>query len=173
MAILPIVTVPHSVLDEETRLVENIDDSLIALAKDMAQTMYHAPGIGLAANQVGQPLRMVVVDVEYAYAEPSEKVKKPIYLINPRITLREGSEVKEEGCLSVPEFGVEIKRAQSVQIEAEDLDGNPVTMDAHGIFARALQHELDHLDGKTILNHASSLKKRLYQRRLKKAARRK
>lgn len=172
MAILPIITVPNKVLEVEAEYINNIDDTLIALAKDMSQTMYSAPGIGLAANQIGKPIRMVVVDVDYAYAAPSEKVKKPIYLINPRITLSEGSEVKEEGCLSVPEFGVDVKRALKIQLKAEDLDGAPLTIEAEGLLARALQHELDHLKGTTILSHASPLKRRLYQRRVKKMARR-
>ena len=138
----------------------------------MAETMYKAPGIGLAANQVGELRRLIVLDVVYTYAGPKEKQKKPVFIINPKITLSEGETINEEGCLSVPEFGVEVQRFSRVQVEGVDLEGNPVKIEADGLLARALQHEIDHLNGITILDHASLLKRNLYTKRLKKKARR-
>jgi peptide deformylase len=166
-----IVVVPHDALKAKAREIRNIDDKIVRLAKDMAETMYKAPGVGLAANQVGEPVQLIVLDVVYAYAEPHERKKEPLILINPRVTLSEGRETKEEGCLSVPDFGLEVSRAANVQIEAVDLSGNAVKLEADGLLARALQHEIDHLKGKTILDLASSLKRGIYRRRLKKRER--
>ncbi len=171
MAVLPIVVVPHEALKKKAEEVTNIDDKIRRLAKDMADTMYHAPGIGLAANQIGKPIKLIVFDIVYPYAEPNEKKKNPICVLNPRITMAEGSCAKEEGCLSVPEFGLEVRRAERVQVVGIDLDGNPITMDAEGLLARVLQHEIDHLNGTTLLDHASPLKRNLYKRRLKKKQR--
>ena len=171
MAVRPIVVVPNVVLTQRAEEITNIDDEIRQLAADMAETMYRAPGIGLAANQVGVLARLIVIDVAYAYAEPHEKKKNPIYLINPVICAAEGSDVKEEGCLSVPELGVEIKRAMKIQVKAKDLGGNALSLEAEGMTARALQHEIDHLNGTTLLEHASTLKRTLYNRRLKKKAR--
>jgi peptide deformylase len=172
MAVRPIIVVPHQCLAEESREIRNIDDRILLLAKDMADTMYRAPGLGLAANQVGLALRMIVFDVVYAYAEPKDKKKNPCVLINPVITLREGEECAEEGCLSVPDLSVEISRAACVQVCGVDIKGNPMTLDAEGLIARVLQHEIDHLTGTTILDHATPLKRGLYRRKLSKAARR-
>ncbi len=171
MAVRPIVVVPHVVLTQRADEITRINDQIRQLAADMADTMYKAPGIGLAANQVGVLARLIVIDVEYAYAEPQRKKKNPIFILNPTICSAEGSEVKEEGCLSVPELGVEIERAVRVQVNGLDLEGKPLTMEAEGMTARALQHEIDHLNGTTVLEHASTLKRTLYRRRLKKKAR--
>jgi peptide deformylase len=171
VAILPIVVVPDEALKKKAEDITNIDDRIRSLAKDMADTMYHAPGIGLAANQVGKLVKLIVFDIVYPYAEPHEKKKNPICILNPRITAAEGSCSKEEGCLSVPEFGLEVRRAERVQVVGIDLDGNPIKMDAEGLLARVLQHEIDHLNGATILDHASPLKRNLYKRRLKKKQR--
>jgi peptide deformylase len=171
MAVRPIVVVPHVVLTQRAEEIAAITDEIRKLAGDMADTMYRAPGIGLAANQVGVLARLIVIDVAYAYAEPQEKKKNPICIINPVICAAEGSEVKEEGCLSVPELGVEIKRALRVQVQGVDLDGKPLHLEAEGLTARALQHEIDHLNGTTVLEHASALKRTLYHRRFKKKAR--
>lgn len=171
MAVRPIVVVPHEALSRKAEEITDVTEQIRQLAHDMADTMYRAPGVGLAANQVGEPLRLIVVDVDYAYAEPRDKKKQPLFLVNPRICLAEGAETKEEGCLSVPEFGVEIARATSVKVEAIDLEGKPITIEASGLMARALQHEIDHLNGTTVLDHASALKRTLYHRRLKKKVR--
>ncbi len=172
MAVRPIVVVPHEVLNTKAQTIAEIDEYVRSLARDMADTMYQAPGIGLAANQVGEPLRIIVADVQYAYADPKEKKKSPIIILNPCITACEGEDVQEEGCLSVPEFNIEVARSQCVQVEGVDVEGKPLKIVAEGILARALQHEIDHLEGVTLLEHASALKRNLYHRRLKKKARR-
>lgn len=172
MGVLDILTVPHDVLSQTAEEITNIDDRIVDLAKAMADTMYLAPGIGLAANQVGATVRLVVVDVEYAYAEPHAKRKKPIVMVNPRVTLSDGHAVQEEGCLSVPEFTVEVERPELVVLEWIDLDGKPHKVEANGLLARAVQHEIDHLEGRTILDHASPLKRGIYLRKAKKKARR-
>ncbi len=172
MAVLPIVVVPHVALSQPAKEIRDIDDKVRQIAKRMAETMYRAPGLGLAANQVAELIRLIVMDVDYAYAEPAQKKKKPFFVINPKICSQEGGAVKQEGCLSVPEFELEIKRAAQVEVEGVDLEGNPLKIEAEGLLARVLQHEIDHLNGKTLLDHASSLKRSFYQRRLKKRARR-
>lgn len=172
MAVRRIVVVPNEVLNSKALEIDNIDDYVRSLALDMAETMYEAPGIGLAANQVGEPVRLVVVDVDYAYADPKEKRKNPIILLNPRICACEGEDTMEEGCLSVPDFNVEVSRAQCVQVQGVNLEGKPISFEAEGLLARVLQHEIDHLEGTTLLEHASALKRNLYRRRLKKKARR-
>ncbi len=172
MGILSIVTLPDDVLLRKAEEIANIDEHIVTLAKDMAETMYKAPGVGLAANQVGRLLRLIVIDVEYAGMEPQHRTRRPVFIINPRISASEGRASREEGCLSVPEFNVEIKRPETVQVQCVDLDGNPVSIEADGLLARALQHEIDHLDGTTILDHASALKRNIYHRKLKKNARR-
>ncbi|MBI5247856.1 MAG: peptide deformylase [Desulfomonile tiedjei] len=172
MALRSIVVIPHEALNRKAKKINNIDDKIRLLAIDMAETMYKAPGVGLAANQVGELLRLIVVDVVYPYAEGKDKKKDPLVLINPEIVQSEGESVNEEGCLSVPDFGVEVTRAERCQVRCVDLEGNPLNIDAEGLLARALQHEIDHLNGLTILEHASFLKRDLYRRRLKKKTRR-
>lgn len=172
MAVRSIVVVPHEVLRKKAEEISDIDDRVRKLALDMAETMYKAPGIGLAANQVGHAIQLIVLDVAYAYSEQKDKKKEPIILINPQICLCEGEDFREEGCLSVPELEVEVKRGTQVQVKAVDLDGHPVTIETDGLLARVLQHEIDHLQGTTILDHASALKRGLYNRRIKKASRR-
>lgn len=172
MAVRPIVVVPHKALSSNAVKITEIDDEVRKLAQDMIETMYKAPGIGLAANQVGELLQLIVYDIVYPYADAKKKKKSPVCIINPVIRSTEGEEVKEEGCLSVPEFQIEIKRAACVQVEAVDIEGKPLNIEAEGLLARVLQHEIDHLHGRTLLEHASSLKKNLYRRRMRKLARR-
>jgi len=172
MAVRPIVVVPHEALRTKAAAIAEITDALRALAREMADTMYKAPGVGLAANQVAELVRLIVLDVEYPYSDSREKKKNPIVIINPVISHFEGQIVREEGCLSVPEFNVEIKRPEFVTVEGVDLDGNPLKIDASGLLARALQHEIDHLNGTTLLEHASPLKRSLYRRKIRKNARR-
>lgn len=172
MAVRPIVVVPHEALRTKAAEIAEITDALRALAREMADTMYKAPGVGLAANQVAELVRLIVLDVEYPYSDSREKKKNPIVIINPVISHFEGQIVREEGCLSVPEFNVEIKRPEFVTVEGVDLDGNPLKIDASGLLARALQHEIDHLNGTTLLEHASPLKRSLYRRKIRKNARR-
>lgn len=168
MACRSIVVVPHKALAGKAGEIKNIDEAIVTLAHDMAETMYKAPGIGLAANQVGELLRLVVLDVEFAYADPKDKKRNPIYLLNPVICQCEGETIFEEACLSVPDLGVEIARPECVQVRAVDLDGNDIVIEADGLLARALQHEIDHLNGTTILEHASPLRRTMYRKRLKK-----
>ncbi len=172
MAVRPIVVVPHEAIRKKAEEIAEITDALLGLAREMADSMYRAPGIGLAANQVGELVRLIVLDVEYACADPKAKQKDPLIIINPVITHFEGQAVREEGCLSVPDFNVEIKRPEFVTVEGVDPDGNPLKIDAGGLLARALQHEIDHLNGTTLLEHASPLKRSLYRRKLRKEARR-
>jgi len=171
MAVLPILVVPHDVLGRGAREIKDINSHIRKLASDMCDTMYQAPGLGLAANQVGKAVQLIVIDVVYAYAEPKDKRRNPLVILNPKIARCEGQCVKEEGCLSVPEFGVEIERSECVRVEGVDLDGKPLDIEADGLLARVLQHEIDHLHGTTILDHASALKRGLYRRRLKKKER--
>ena len=168
MSELSIVVVPHTALDHTAKKITEIDQRIRSLGHHMAETMYKAPGLGLAANQVGELIRLIVLDLDYAYADPKKKKKNPIFIINPKISRSEGETVKEEGCLSVPEFGLEIKRAGMVEVQGLDLNGKPLKIEADGMLARVLQHEIDHLNGTTILDHASSLKRTLYHRRLMK-----
>lgn len=173
MAVRPIVVVPHEALTRTAEEITDIDDRIRKLAHDMAETMYKAPGLGLAANQVGELCQLIVIDVDYHYAEAKDRKKNPIWLINPEISLCEGEAVRQEGCLSVPEFELDIKRPANVQVRCIGLDGKPIRIEAEGLLARVLQHEIDHLHGRTLLDHASSLKRGLYKRRLGRLARKK
>ncbi|MGD9818524.1 MAG: peptide deformylase [Desulfomonilaceae bacterium] len=172
MSILPIVTVPDEILKTRSLDIKNIDEEICQLAQNMLDTMYKAPGIGLAANQVGKLLNLIVLDVEYAHAEPQNKKKAPLVVVNPTITVGEGEDFREEGCLSVPDFTLEVKRRTHVQVEGVDLNGRPLKIEAEGLLARVLQHEIDHLRGTTLLSHASALKRSLYERKIKKRMRR-
>jgi peptide deformylase len=165
MALRPVRTYPDPVLAEPTRPVEGIDDDLRTLVRDMAETMYAAPGIGLAANQVGDGRRVAVIDL----GDPKVHAGL-IVLINPEIVERDGAIVWEEGCLSLPGVYEEVDRAESVSVRALDLDGRERTIQARGLLAIAIQHELDHLDGVLLLDHLSSLKRSLLKRRLRKEA---
>ncbi|MFH0957818.1 MAG: peptide deformylase [Pseudomonadota bacterium] len=169
MPVRRIVTIPDPRLMAKAESIQDIDENICQLATDMIDTMYKAPGIGLAANQVGELVRLIVFDIYYAYAEPKDKKKNPIVVINPVISISEGEEFKEEGCLSVPNFNLDVKRAARVQVEGVDIEGNPVKYEADGLMARVFQHEIDHLGGKTLLDHASALKRSIYTRRTRKS----
>lgn len=171
MAVRKIVTAPDPKLSTKAEPVIDLSEDICQLAADMTDTMYKAPGIGLAANQVGELVRVIVFDIHYAYAEPKDKKKAPTILINPVILLSEGEEFKEEGCLSVPNFNVDVKRAARVQVEGVDIKGKFLRIDGEGLVARVLQHEIDHLEGRTLLDHSSALKRNMYHRRIKKSQR--
>ncbi len=160
MAVLPIVTYPDPRLTRPSQEITEIDPHIRELAMSMAQTMYAAPGIGLAAPQVGENLRLIVVDV----AE-GDKRGKPMMLVNPRIVEASGQTSYEEGCLSVPDFTAEITRAAQVVVQALTLEGTQVTIKADGLLAICLQHEIDHLQGRLILDHVSPLKRGLYRKK--------
>lgn len=159
MAILyPIRKYPDSILRQVASPVKEITDEIRALAADMAETMFAANGIGLAANQVGVALRLIVIDVG------SEKERKPIALINPEIIKAADEEVAEEGCLSVPGFYESVKRALHVTVRGSDLDGSERTLQCSGLPARAFQHEIDHLEGVLFIDHLSPVKRQLFRK---------
>jgi peptide deformylase len=167
MAILPIVTLPDPVLRQTSTDVGAIDADVKRLAADMLETMYDAPGIGLAAIQVGVPTRLVVLDVS-----DKDDEKQPIVLVNPRIlTLSEEMRSYEEGCLSLPDVKVEIERPSTLRLAYQDLEGKALEIDADGLLATAIQHELDHLDGKLIIDFMSKLRRDMVIKRFKKKAR--
>ncbi|MBI5585066.1 MAG: peptide deformylase [Deltaproteobacteria bacterium] len=163
MAVLNICTYPDPVLKQKALPIEKIDDALQDLIRNMVDTMYQAPGIGLAANQVGRPLRLIVFDVT-----PKDQPRNPRVLINPEIVCAEGSQSLEEGCLSVPEFYSEVKRCSKVTVRGLDTQGNPVELEGEGLLAVVLQHEIDHLDGILMLDRISPLKRALYKKRRQK-----
>ena len=164
MAVLDILKFPDPMLKGKARPITRIDDDIRQLARDMAQTMYSAPGVGLAAPQVGRPVRLIVVDVMSGQNGGDLRT-----LINPEIVRSEGETVFEEGCLSVPDVREEITRAGSVTVKALDLDGNEVSIEAEDLFAIVLQHEIDHLNGILFIDRLSKLKQGLIKKKLKKA----
>jgi peptide deformylase len=166
MAIKKIFTYPDPVLRQKVETVTSFDDSLKQLAADLAETMYAAPGAGLAANQIGVCLRIVVLDVSVDKEE-----KKHLVLVNPEIIEKEGCQVDEEGCLSVIDLTANVERYSKLVIRAQDLDGKTWEFPAEDFFARVIQHELDHLNGILFIDHLSALKRSLYKRRLKKLLR--
>lgn len=166
MAILEILKFPDPRLSRVARPVENITDDIVQLINDMLETMYAAPGVGLAANQVGALHRIVVLDVDH------ENPQKKVYnLINPTIVRSEGEILWEEGCLSVVDFTAEVRRAARVEVAALDDHGKETKIEAEGLLAVALQHEIDHLDGKLFIDRISRLKRDLYTRKRKKMLR--
>ena len=163
MAIKKILTFPNPVLRKKAKKITTFDDELKQLASDMGETMYNAPGVGLAANQIGITRQIVVVDVSR-----EEDEKKFIALINPLISEGEGSVSGEEGCLSVLEYETNVKRFQKIRITAQDLEGNELDFEAEDRFARIIQHEVDHLHGTLFIDRISRLKLTLYKKKLKK-----
>ncbi|ESQ83439.1 peptide deformylase [Asticcacaulis sp. AC466] len=162
MAIREILTVPNPVLKQVSKPVAVVDDALRALMDDMLETMYDAPGIGLAAIQIGEPVRVIVMDLqEKPEDDPEgEAVKKPRYFVNPEIVWKSDDTAPyEEGCLSVPEIYDEVQRPARVKLRYLDYNGNPVEEDAEGLFAVCIQHEMDHLEGVLFIDHLSKLKR--------------
>ncbi len=166
MAIKEIITYPHPVLREKAKKITEFDDELKQLAADMGETMYNAPGVGLAANQIGLAVQMVVVDVSKEKDE-----KKFIALVNPVLSEGEGSEIDEEGCLSVLEYQAKVKRFRKIKVTAQDLEGREMEFTAEDRFARIIQHEVDHLNGTLFIDRISRLKLSLYKKKLKKILR--
>jgi len=166
MAIREILKYPDPIIRQVAAPVKNITGETASLMGDLMETMYAAPGVGLAAPQVGVAERIVVLDIDH------ENPGKQVYrLINPVITRSEGEIVWEEGCLSVVDFTAEVRRAARVTVRAFDEKEKEVTIDAEGLLAVALQHEIDHLDGKLFIDRISRLKRDLYTRRRKKMLR--
>lgn len=165
MATLKVKQYGSPVLREVAQPVEEIDDEIRNIVKDMIDTMYASEGIGLAAPQIGISKRIIVVDVN-----PSDVTSKPLVLINPVILDRQGSVEAEEGCLSIPEIRGNVKRYQSVVVEGLNLEGQKVRIEATDLLARVLQHEIDHLDGKFFVDHLSKLKQMTLKNKLNKIA---
>lgn len=163
MAIRTIQTFPDPVLRKTAKKITTFDEELKKLAQDMGETMYDAPGIGLAANQIGVLLQIIVVDISTELDE-----KKFITLINPLIAEGEGYVCDEEGCLSVVDYTSTVERFKKIKVTAQDLEGNPMEFEARDRFARVIQHEVDHLHGKLFIDRISSLKRALYKKKLKK-----
>jgi len=166
MPVRPIVKYGDPVLHGPAEPVEEIDDSIRALLADMVHTMYAAPGIGLAAPQIGVPLRVIVIDLSVG-EDPSQLIQ----LVNPEFIEREGQQSEEEGCLSVPGYGGTPTRAARVKVKGLDPDGNERVYEATELLARAFCHELDHLDGLVFVDRLSPLKRDLMKRRLRKRVR--
>lgn len=165
MAILRILEVPHPVLKKRAVPVARVDEEVRRLVRDMFETMYEAPGIGLAAPQVGVGRRLCVVDV-------SEDKNAPLCLINPEITWRsENLVTAEEGCLSLPDQYAEVTRPDAVELVYQDETGAERKLRAEGLLARCIQHEVDHLDGILFIDHVSALKRNMILRKLAKARR--
>ena len=153
MSIRPILTAPDPRLRQVSKPVETVDDDLRALMDDMLETMYDAPGIGLAAIQVGVPLRVIVMDLAGEDAEP-----EPRFFVNPEILdPSEDMSVYEEGCLSVPEYYDEVERPARCRVKYLDYDGKEQVLDAEGLLATCIQHEMDHLEGVLFIDHLSRL----------------
>ncbi len=164
MALLPILRYPDPRLHLKAKPVEKVDDGIRRLVDDMAETMYEAPGIGLAAIQVNVQKRVIVVDV-------SEDKSSLMALINPVIVERRGEQTCEEGCLSVPDIYEKVTRAEAVTVEALGRDGKAFRIEADGLLAVCIQHEIDHLDGKVFVEYLSSLKLNRIKTKLAKKAR--
>jgi peptide deformylase len=164
MAILDILHFPDPRLRNKAKPVAEVNDEVRCLIDDMLETMYQAPGIGLASIQVNVPQRIIVVDV-------SEDHSQPLALINPEILSKEGEEQMDEGCLSVPGIYEPVQRAERIRVRYLDRDGNSIEMDAEGLLAVCIQHEIDHLDGKLFVDYLSSLKRQRIRKKLEKEAR--
>ena len=163
MALLPIKNCFDPVLRKQCLVIKNIDEELVTLSEDMIETTLAAPGVGLAANQIGIPWRLFVVNMGVETDKDNL-----ITLINPEITAMEGSELGEEGCLSIPDMIAEVNRATQIEVKAIDLNGNDVRFEAKGYLARALQHEMDHLNGVLFWDSLGKVKRDIMKRKFKK-----
>lgn len=171
MAILEILTYPDPRLAKKSEPVTKFDSELKKLCEDMLETMYQAPGIGLAAPQVNVHKQVVVIDIDYDSSEDEPPVltnKLPRIFINAKIIKKEGEILFKEGCLSVPGEYEEVERAEKVVVEYQDTEGKNHTLEADGLLAVALQHELDHLDGRLFIDRLSFVKSRSIKKRIKK-----
>ena len=163
MAKLDILHFPDPRLRTKAAPVEEVSDAIRVLVADMLETMYDAPGIGLAATQINVHQQIVVIDV-------SEDKNEPYCFINPKIMQRDGEEISEEGCLSVPEYYAEVERAENITVKALDRDGKEFELEADGLLAVCIQHELDHLKGKLFVDYLSPLKQKRLQKKFAKLA---
>ncbi len=163
MAIREILKYPNPTLRKKATQVTDFGDTLQELVADMAETMYDAPGVGLAAPQIGVSLQLLIMDVTDKEEEP-----ELIILANPEISEGEGSDIDEEGCLSVVELTAKVKRFAKIRVKAQDGEGTPLDFIAEDWFARVIQHEVDHLNGTLFIDHLSSLKRAMYKKKRKK-----
>ena len=166
MPLLDILRFPDTRLRTKAKKLTDVTDEIRLVVDDMLETMYDAPGIGLAATQVNIHKQIVVIDI-------SEEKIEPLCLINPKILQSSGSEINEEGCLSVPEYFAEVNRAEEVTVEALDREGNKFTLEAEGLLAVCIQHELDHLKGNLFVDYLSPLKQKRLKKKLEKIAKQK
>jgi peptide deformylase len=158
-----IVLYGAEVLEKPAEKVTNITDAEVRLVQDMVETMYKAPGVGLAANQVGISKRILVTD-----PSSGEKRNQLITIVNPEIVVAEGEQYEDEGCLSVPGFSASVVRPQKVILSGVDLDGKEITVEGKDLLARAFSHEMDHLNGVFFLDHISFLKRDMIKRKIRK-----
>ncbi len=170
MALLPIIETPDPILRQISTPVEEVTDELRKLIDDMFQTMYAAPGIGLAAIQVGVPKRLLVIDLQEPEEEGGEPVRDPLVFINPEIVEASDTlQVYSEGCLSVPDMYAEVERPDRIRARWLDRDGKPHEEEIDGLLAVCLQHEMDHLEGILFIDHLSRLKREMILRKIAKA----
>ncbi len=163
MTIRKIFEYPAPVLRQKTRQITVFDEALKKLVEDMAETMYAAPGIGLAAPQIGESLKLIVVDT----SKDKEGARESMAMVNPEIVEKEGSQFDEEGCLSVPDLTSKVQRSKKITVTYQDLAGKGQQMVAEDRFAVVLQHEIDHINGILFLDHLSALKRALYKKKVK------
>lgn len=161
MALRQILHFPDPRLRKKASAIESVTDDIRQLADDMLETMYQAPGIGLAATQINVQKRLIVIDI-------SEDKSDPLIFINPEITEKEGEREHEEGCLSVPEAYEVVTRADNIEVTALDREGKSFSLHADGLLATCIQHEIDHLDGKLFVDYLSNLKRQRIRKRLEK-----
>jgi len=164
LTVLEIVTYGHPVLTKKAKEVKNVNQDIVDLAEQMVHTMHSAPGIGLAAPQVNQSVRLITADLSVG-----EKYEDLIILINPELSSQEGEQIMEEGCLSVPGINEKVTRPYKVIVKGIDLQENEREIEADGLLARILCHEIDHINGKLFISHLSPLKRSLIRKKLNKA----
>ena len=164
MSAIQIVKFPDPILREKARQVDNVDSPLQRLIDDMVETLYHVPGLGVAAPQVGKSLQLFVYDMTLREGE----TQKLTVLMNPEVIESGGEIIAEEGCLSIPDYWEKVKRAARILVKGVDRHGKDVRFEAEGLHARLIQHEMDHLNGVLMLDHLSSLKRNILLRKLKK-----
>ncbi len=163
MSLLTILKFPDPILRQKAKTVSTFDNFLQNLVNDMTETMYDAPGVGLAAPQIGESIQLIVVNTSW-----DEDVKDSMVMINPEITAKEGSQIDEEGCLSVLDLTATVKRSQKVTVSYQDITGENQELTVEDLFAVVLQHEIDHLNGILFIDHLSTLKRALYKKKIKK-----
>lgn len=167
MTIKPLIILPDPLLRQQSKPIEQVDAEITRLADDMLETMYDAPGIGLAAIQIGVPRRMLVIDISR-----EDEDRKPVVFINPEIlTVSDDVSTYEEGCLSIPDYYAEVERPAALTLAYIDRDGKKQTLEADGLLATCLQHEIDHLNGVLFIDHISRLKREMVIKKFTKAAR--